>query len=220
MITEREKKNATQKLQLRIRVTSQCRYNAAKRLQQIGKYNFFTTTVLSLGLIFIPLMQGAGIYFYLSEKVLSSVQVFLAVTVLVYSVIIATAKYELRSNLLTRCGDKLKELNRKVEAACIEAKENDMQLDNEHLKKFNRLYTDIVAECENHEDEDYKRTVLEMKNDYPYLKKRQRFYNYATIVLGLFVNFLIPTLFIIIEFLIILDMLGITIIFKFLQATK
>ena len=40
--------------------------------------------------------------------------IFLAVSVLVYSVVIGTAKYEVRAEGLTQCGDKLKELNREL----------------------------------------------------------------------------------------------------------
>jgi ABC-type multidrug transport system permease subunit len=90
-----------------MRVTAKCRYNAAVRLQWQGKFAFFTTTVLSLGLIFIPLIQTAGVELAFGASFLNMMQIFLAVAILVYSVVIRTARYDVREETLTECGDKL-----------------------------------------------------------------------------------------------------------------
>jgi hypothetical protein len=63
--------------------------------------------MLSLGLIFIPLMQNADITLILSNKVINMMQVFLAVAILVYSIIISTSKYDIRES-----AGKLKKLTR------------------------------------------------------------------------------------------------------------
>ncbi|WP_251373279.1 SLATT domain-containing protein, partial [Escherichia coli] len=102
----------TQKLLNSMRVTSKCRYNASIRLKRQSQLSFFSTTVLSLGLILIPLLQNADIHLHLPLKVLNMLQIFLAVSVLVYSVIIGTAHYEIRSKQLNECGDKIKDLIR------------------------------------------------------------------------------------------------------------
>ena len=112
---ERQVKDAAEKLQMSMRVTAKCRYNAAARLQLQGKFAFFTTTALSLGLIFVPLLQTSGVKLAFQTNVLSMMQIFLAVSVLVYSVVIGTARYEVRAETLTECGDKLKELIRAIE---------------------------------------------------------------------------------------------------------
>ena len=112
---ERAVKDASDKLQMSMRTTTKCRYNAAVRLQHHGRYSFFTTTVLSLGLVFIPLIQNAGVPLAFKPNVLNMMQIFLGVAVLVYSVVIGTARYDMRSSQLTECGDKLKELVRSLE---------------------------------------------------------------------------------------------------------
>lgn len=109
---ERPVKDAAEKLQMSMRTTAKCRYNASVRLQHQGKFAFFTTTVLSLGLVFIPLMQNAGVPLAFESNVLNMMQIFLGVSVLVYSVVIGTARYEIRSTQLNECGDKIKELIR------------------------------------------------------------------------------------------------------------
>lgn len=219
MSIERENKNATQKFQFRIRVTSQCRFNAAKRLVYFSKVNFFTTTIFSLGLILIPLLQGSKIKLYLSNDVLSSAQIFLAVTVLVYSVAIATAKYDLRSDLLQRCADKLKDLNRKVETACKnEENPNSIELDDQRLKKYNKRYTEIVAESENHETIDYWKTIVAMTGDFKHVPKSNIAFLYIRIGISYICKLLIPILLITIEAITITDMLNITNVFSFLRG--
>ncbi|CDH26234.1 SLATT domain-containing protein [Xenorhabdus bovienii] len=85
-----------------MRITAKCRFNASGSLKNISNYSFLTTTILSLGLIFIPLLQITGKKLPYNDDALTAIQIFLAVSVLVYSVVIATAKYELRSSYLNK----------------------------------------------------------------------------------------------------------------------
>lgn len=89
---EREIQDPKIKLLNSMRVTSRCRFNRAESLKNISFYSFFTTTILSLGLIFIPLFQITGREMHYSSNALTVIQIFLAVSVLVYSVVIATSK--------------------------------------------------------------------------------------------------------------------------------
>ena len=82
-IRERVVIDAAEKLQMSMRTTAKCRYNASGRLQHQGKFSFFTTTVLSLGLVFIPLMQNAGVPLAFQANVLNMMLIFLGVAVLV-----------------------------------------------------------------------------------------------------------------------------------------
>jgi hypothetical protein len=106
---ERSINDPGEKLLNSMRTTARCRFHAAQRLKKQGDFSFFTTTILSLGLILIPLIQNAEIKLAYSDKVLNMMQIFLAVSILVYSTINSTARYDLRSQVLSECGDKLKE---------------------------------------------------------------------------------------------------------------
>ncbi|MFW3398424.1 SLATT domain-containing protein, partial [Aliarcobacter butzleri] len=98
-----------EKFMFNVRTTAHCRYNASVRLQRLGKFSFFTLIFLSLGLVFIPLMQNANIKLEIANNVINMMQIFLAVAVLVFSISISTSRYELRAETLRECGDKLKE---------------------------------------------------------------------------------------------------------------
>lgn len=151
------------KFLLSMKATAKTRYNASIRLKYLGKFTFLTTTFLSLGLIFIPLIQNAGVKLALSSSVINSMQLFLAVSVLVYSVIQGTARYDLRSEQFNECGDNLKELIREFgrEKEAVQGK-----LSNEQLEHFQQRYSDITTEVENHTRGDYRLVTLDMKKDY------------------------------------------------------
>lgn len=159
---ERLPKDATEKLQMSMRVTAKCRYNAAVRLQKQSKFAFFATTALSLGLIFIPLMQIANIPLAYPANVLSVLQIFLAVASLVYAVVIGTARYEVRAENLTECGDKLKELIRSID----NDRASNSPPGKPEISEYQKRYSDIVTDTENHDRSDYWLAMLEMDHDY------------------------------------------------------
>lgn len=213
---ERAVKDAAEKLQMSMRTTAKCRYNAAVRLQHQSKYAFFTTTFLSLGLVFIPLIQNAGVSLAFKPNVLNMMQIFLGVAVLVYSVVIGTARYEIRSTQLTECGDKLKELIRELDK--VREKSADGKISTEILAEFQKRYSDIVTDVENHNRNDYRFATLEMYRDYFITGiPRLKLYVEANLVRGL--GFVLPSILIAIELIFISDMMGATsILTKYLNG--
>lgn len=213
---ERAVKDAAEKLQMSMRTTAKCRYNAAVRLQHQSKYAFFTTTFLSLGLVFIPLIQNAGVSLAFKPNVLNMMQIFLGVAVLVYSVVIGTARYEIRSTQLTECGDRLKELIRELDKEREESA--DGKISTEVLAEFQTRYSDIVTDVENHNRNDYRFATLEMVRDYFITGiPRLKLYVEANLVRGF--GFVLPSILIAIELIFITDMMGATsILTKYLNG--
>ncbi|MCW0404460.1 hypothetical protein NB689_000274 [Xanthomonas sacchari] len=152
-----------EKFLLSMKATCKTRYNASIRLKYLGKFTFLTTTLLSLGLIFIPLLQNSGVSLALSSGVINSMQLFLAVAVLVYSVIHGTARHDLRSEQFNECGDKLKELIREFGR---EREQNGGKLNDDRLTYFQQRYSDITTDVENHTRGDYRLVTLDMKRYY------------------------------------------------------
>lgn len=203
---ERSVTDATDKLQMSMRTTAKCRYNASVRLHHKNKFAFFTTIALSLGLVFIPLMQTAGIPLAFKATVLNGMQIFLAVAVLVYSIVISTARYDLRAAQLTECGDKLKELIREIDR---EREAGGGTVSPDRLATFQKTYSDVVTDVENHERNDYRFASLEMVNDY-FLTGLPRFKVWCEAQLVRLTDFVIPTGLMVLEAMLILDMMGAT----------
>jgi len=209
-LSEREKtvQNATEKLQKSMRITAKCRYNAAVRLQHQGKFAFFTTTSLSLGLIFVPLMQTSGVKLAFEPNVLNMMQIFLAVAVLVYSVVIGTARYDVRAETLTECGDKLKELIRSIDGH----RETKDSFSDQDLSSYQNRYSDIVTDTENHNRSDYWLAVLEMENDYFYTGLL-RLKIWAQARAERLIPFALPFALLAFEVIFIMDMIGASAVF-------
>lgn len=202
-----EKKNALEpkdKLLYNMRVTAKSRYNASKRIDWQMKVSFFTITILSLGLIFIPLVQNAGVKLHFTTSLLNMMQIFLAVSVLVYSVMNGMAKYESRIQSLRECGDGIRDLIREFRS--------DEFTDNETLGKYSKLYNSIVTKPENHADIDYLFARLELKEDFKITGLRRIWY-YLRYIVVYIIPFSIPILLLALEFTFISDILGVTEIF-------
>ncbi len=203
---EKHVTDPAEKLLNSMRVTSRCRYNASLRLSRNSAFSFSTTTLLSLGLILIPLLQNAGIRLAYPEKVLNVLQIFLAVAVLVYSLVNATARYEVRSEALNECGDKIKDLIRGLrrDMSTIPLSGNAVDLEKYHLR-----YNEVSTDTENHSRLDYLFASLEMRDDFTITGLKRlllTFRAYASYAL----MHLAPIALISLEIVFILDILGIT----------
>jgi hypothetical protein len=150
-------------LQLDMLTTANCRYSAAARLQTQGKLAFNATTVLSLGLVFIPLMQNSGVCITFRDSVLNLIQIFLGVAVLVYSLIIGTARYDVRALQLLQCADKIKDIIRETK---VEAKKNPGLSQNQYIEAAHKKYSEALSISENHERIDYHISMLSTPQDY------------------------------------------------------
>jgi len=206
---EREVQDPKIKLLNSMRVTSKCRFNRAESLKNISFYSFLTTTILSLGLIFIPLFQITGRDMHYSANALTVIQIFLAVSVLVYSVVIATSKYELRASLLDECGVKIKELIRKLRVDIFEPEPEGTVVD---LNKYHKMYNKVTCSCENHKRVDYLFATLESRSDFN-ITGVVRLWKFVKGYSIRFFPYIIPTFLIVCEVLFISDIMGMTSIF-------
>jgi len=194
------------KLIASIKTTAINRYNASNRLARQGRFTFGISTIFSLGLIFIPLMQLAKAPLLLSGDILSAFQIFLAVAILVYSIIIGTARYQIRSEQLNDCGDKLKSLIRDLRS------QDSEEPDEISLKEHQRRYESIIADVENHERRDYILTILRTPDLFS-LTGAGRAYHWTKFCFSACISYLPSIALVAVELFLITDMFGITKIF-------
>ncbi|WP_417699620.1 SLATT domain-containing protein [Pseudoalteromonas lipolytica] len=207
---EANEEEPAKKLLNSMRITAKCRFNASVRLTRVSNYSFLTTTILSLGLIFIPLYQNSGLPIRFSDSVLSMLQIFLAVAVLVYSVVNATAKYDLRAAVLDNCGVSIKELIRKLRTEISESKSSGVSID---LEWYHKEYHSISTEPENHSRVDHLFAVLDSPSDFK-ITGIKRVYLYAKSYLMYCIPYVIPSSMMLFEVVFIMDMLGITTVYE------
>jgi hypothetical protein len=190
-------------------ITAKCRYNASIRLRRIGRFTFLTTIVLSLGLILAPLLMLANLKLAYPTGVINCIQVFLAVAVLVYSVVSATAGYETRAHALNDCGDRIKDLSRELRALS-----SPTQYD---LKELSSRYSGITADAEMHTRADYALAMLQASDHYK-ITGLPRAWKRAVVFVSEFGPYLIPSALLVVGAILILDMIGATEVFTDLVA--
>lgn len=137
-------------------ITADARFEASKRVVLINSTCFLTTTIASLGLILIPLLDLAGINKIFSNLTLGIVQIFLAVCVLVYSTTIGTANYLVRSKEYLQCGDRVKKIIDEFQVHLIDCEHRQSK---PNLEKYMNDYRKALEGFENHEDIDYQHAL-------------------------------------------------------------
>jgi hypothetical protein len=189
-----------------MKTTSTARYNASSRLTWRRNFTFFISTTLSLGLIFIPLIELAHIpNAFRGGDALNAMQIFLAVALLVYSTIIGTARYEIRSDQLNDCGDKIKDMIRQLRIAPEVA---DGEKD-QTLASYQADYTKVIADVENHTRNDYRLAQIQL-DDYYELSTECRVKLWVEYCLLNIIQYAPITLLFLIEIFFITDMFGAT----------
>lgn len=142
------KEDLSEKILRRMLITSYSRFEASKRLKRVNFISFISTTIASLGLILIPLLDLANLNKNFSAETLTCFQIFLAVSVLVYSASISTANYQIRAKEFLECGDSIKNLMTELEVKLLKNEEID-------YIRFEEKYRAVLNFSENHEDIDY-----------------------------------------------------------------
>ncbi|MCP1660291.1 SLATT domain-containing protein [Neisseria perflava] len=188
---QKKEKSAFEQLLYSARITANCKYIAADRLMRFKHLTFCVTTMLSLGLIFIPLwvMHYPPPHKF-SAEFLNIFQIFLAVATLVYSVIISMAGYDLRIYKLQDCGGKLRAFVKKLrvkqdnsrqdifnksiekinkDEATEETNENTGRIvTDEDMGKYQKEYHQILSSAEQHMGIDY---LIHINSDKEYKDK-------------------------------------------------
>lgn len=191
----------------KIELTIDSRFEAGKRLKKLSKVSFITTTIISLGLILIPLLNSAGHNVAFSNETMGNFQMFLAICILVFSVATSTAQYEIRSKEFFECSDKLSIICQEFKIEKTKPKSDQKNVD---LKDFELRYRNALNGTENHEDIDYIKAkhIRNLKYTKGY-KKRQLFTN-SEYIISTFFMYISPIFLSALEIIFIFDMLGIT----------
>lgn len=152
--------NPTERFIESMKTTASARFAASVRLRYKSEAYFITSTIFSLGLILIALLQLTGIPLKFNNQVLTAMTAFLAVSVLVYSVTAGTAHHEVRAEQLNECGDRIKKLVRSIER---EYSSGGGQLASDKLAIYEHEYHLVITDTEPHNRNDFRRTLLDMK---------------------------------------------------------
>ncbi|PNG62354.1 hypothetical protein CRN61_15575 [Vibrio vulnificus] len=142
-----------------LKASAKCRFIASDRLKRLSFVTSHTTTVLSLVMVLLSLLQVGGVEFKYTMELFTAIQIFLTICILVYSVISTQAKYSVRAEKLNVCGNKILQLQRTLE----EKIRNNEDIE---LSKYRELYDEIEVDSENHAMSDFYFAKLRLNKVY------------------------------------------------------
>jgi len=148
----------------KVDATSKTRFHASRRLKRHSKYSTISIVCISLGLILISLMSAYGLGANIESDLVNLIQVFFAIAVLVYSLLIDKNDYSKLSEKMYSCASKLGELKQNI-YPLLES--NDSELYNRSVCE----YHEILRLYETHSNNDFRGdnilARLEMPENYP-----------------------------------------------------
>jgi hypothetical protein len=109
-----KKEDSFENLYKKVDATSKTRFHASRRLKLHSKLSTHTVVIISLGLILISLLQAYDLGNNIDSKLVALAQVFSAIAVLVYSLLIERNDYSNLSEKMYSCAAKLGELKQKI----------------------------------------------------------------------------------------------------------
>jgi len=160
-----KKEKSYSNLYKKIDATSKTRFHAARRLRFHSKFSTYTVVIISLGLILLSLMQAYDLGNNISSNLVGLIQVFSAVAVLVYSLLIDKNDYSNLHEKMYSCASMLGELKLKVHPF-LESPAHDEVKYKEHLDAYHKILRIFETHSNNDFRGDYFRAKLEMPENY------------------------------------------------------
>ena len=182
-----KKEESFNNLYKKVDATSKTRFHAARRLRLHSKSSTYIVVLISLGLILISLMQAYNLGNNINSSLVGLMQVFSAVAVLVYSLLIDKHDYSNLSEKMYSCASKLGELKQKIHPQL------ELEHDKEAYDKNRDEYHSILKLYETHSNNDfrgdYTRAKLEMPENYS-VKGKDWWFAKAHVYWSYFIDFL------------------------------
>jgi hypothetical protein len=131
----------------------------SRRMAAMNVFSQWTLSLLSVGLIIIPLLTVTKMTLRYDQNVIDFASITLAVAVLTFSLLIAGNNYAVRSERAHTCGLELNEVLREMR---FHAKDLDRM---KHYQRFENAYSSILRRYENTEQIDYYQAKISIKKD-------------------------------------------------------
>ncbi|HRH75875.1 MAG TPA: SLATT domain-containing protein [Cellvibrionaceae bacterium] len=145
--------------------TSKTRFYASRRLKLHARLSTYTVVFISLALIFISLLQAYSLGVNINSKYASLIQIFAAIAVLVYSLLIDKNEYAALSEKMYSCASRLGELKQRMHPYKMAADPSE-----EKYNEFQKEYWQILELYETHSSNDFSadnlRARLDMQEQY------------------------------------------------------
>lgn len=152
--------NPFDELYRRISITARVRFVCSRRLAFSHNLSQWTIALASIGLIALSLMQITQLAIPLSRDALAVLQIFFAVVVLAFSLLIGYENLNVRADRMHRCGLELAKIFRALEPF------RDGQASDRKYRDFCSRYDATLDKFDNHDAVDFTLFTFTRKSEY------------------------------------------------------
>lgn len=166
-----QSQDAFDELMKNVHLATKKYFEASQRLAGHHAATQWTISLLSLGLILVPLLTVTQIPIRFDQHIVDFASIGLAVAVLMFSLLTGSNRYENRSEKMHEAGLDLNELLRDMKFA---ATADDRM---KHYQDFAKRYGQVLRRCENNHEIDYiKVQILTACGDSLAVRLKRRLY--------------------------------------------
>lgn len=162
--------SAYEKLADNIYIVNRNYFSASKRLLLHNACSQWTLSLLSLGLIVMPLLTVTKMPLRYPQNVVDFASISLAVAVLMFSLLIGANSYSVRAERMHHAGLELNKLMREMRYFASEADRMSK------YRTFDDQYSGILSRFENVDDIDYARAKISTLKDSAPIKLHIRYW--------------------------------------------
>lgn len=144
-----------------LRIVAKTRYRAQTRLTLHAKFAQFALTLLSIGLIIIPVFVLGGIHFAFQRTHVDVLQIAFAVALLGYSVVLGMSRFEARAEKMHACGLLVSRILRQIEPY----RRGEPPPTSDTFEVLENRYYDALEKFENHIELDYYSVMMDLMVD-------------------------------------------------------
>ncbi len=146
-----EEQKPIERLHDNLYIVTKAYFNAGKRLQSLKVCSEISLATLSFLVILLSLCNAYDLNLGSKSQLIDFISVVSAIFVLVYSILVSSRNYGVRSERMHRCGLELNKLLRQIRLI-VSVPENHTD---KQYSELDKAYSDILDRYDNYEDVDY-----------------------------------------------------------------
>lgn len=159
-----KKEDSFENLYKKVDATSKTRFHASRRLKSHAKLSTYIVVLISLGLILLSLMQAYNLGVQINSEIVPLVQVFSAIAVLVYSLLVEQNNYYSISEKMYSYASKLGVLKQKIYPHLDDVFNREIY--DARAEEYHGILKEYETHSSNEFSADYYRAQLEMPENY------------------------------------------------------
>jgi hypothetical protein len=177
-----EEQKPIERLHDNLYIVTKAYFNAGERLQSLKIWSEMSLATLSFLVIMLSLCNAYDLNLGCKPQSMGFISVVSAIFVLVYSILVSSRNYGVRSEKMHRCGLELNKLLRQIRLI-VSVPANHTE---KRYSELDKAYSAILDRYDNYEDVDYLHGKMKKWPEKANWKNKLRYFYHSRIVLWIY----------------------------------